>query len=84
MVKTPPVNVGDIRDRRFDPWVGKIPWRRAEQPPPVFLPRESHGGAWRAMVHKVAKNQTQLKQPGMHTRMHTYISQVYVCKKKSL
>ena len=28
---------------RFDPWVGKIPWRRASQPTPAFLPRESHG-----------------------------------------
>ena len=28
---------------RFDPCVGKIPWRRAWQPTPVFLPRESHG-----------------------------------------
>ena len=27
----------------FDPWVGKIPWRREWQPTPVFLPRESHG-----------------------------------------
>ena len=26
----------------FDPWVGKIPWRRAWQPTPVFLPKESH------------------------------------------
>ena len=25
----------------FDPWVGKIPWRRARQPRPVFLPGES-------------------------------------------
>ena len=25
----------------FDPWVGKIPWRRARQPTPVFLPGES-------------------------------------------
>ena len=24
-------------------WVGKIPWRRAWQPTPVFLPGESHG-----------------------------------------
>ena len=28
---------------RFDPWVRKIPWRRAWQPTPVFLPGESHG-----------------------------------------
>ena len=27
----------------FDPWVGKIPWRRAWQPIPVFLPGKSHG-----------------------------------------
>ena len=27
----------------FDPWVGKIPWRRAWQPTPVFLSGESHG-----------------------------------------
>ena len=25
----------------FDPWVGKIPWRRARQPTLVFLPGES-------------------------------------------
>ena len=24
----------------FDPWVGKIPWRRAWQPTPIFLPGE--------------------------------------------
>ena len=28
---------------RFDPWVGKISWRRKQQPTPVFLPRKSHG-----------------------------------------
>ena len=25
----------------FEPWVGMIPWRRAWQPTPVFLPGES-------------------------------------------
>ena len=28
----------------FNPWVGKIHWKRAWQPTPVFLPGESHGG----------------------------------------
>ena len=28
---------------RFDPWVGKIPWKRKWQPTLVFLPGESHG-----------------------------------------
>ena len=31
------------RRPRFDPWVVKIPWRRAWQPTPVFLPGEFHG-----------------------------------------
>ena len=28
---------------RFNPQVGKIPWKRKWQPTPVFLPGESHG-----------------------------------------
>ena len=39
VVKNQPANAG----HRFDPWVGKIPWRRKWQPPPVFLPGKSHG-----------------------------------------
>ena len=27
----------------FDPWVEEIPWSRARQLTPVFLPGESHG-----------------------------------------
>ena len=27
----------------FDPWVGKIPWRRIWHPTPVLLPGKSHG-----------------------------------------
>ena len=33
--KNPSAHAGD------NPWVGKIPWRRAWQPTPVFLSRES-------------------------------------------
>ena len=32
-----------VKRRGFDPWVGKIPWRKAWQHNPVFLPEESHG-----------------------------------------
>ena len=28
---------------RFNPWVGKIPWRKKWQPTPVLLPGKSHG-----------------------------------------
>ena len=27
----------------FDPWIGKIPWRREWQPTPVFLLGKFHG-----------------------------------------
>ena len=42
VVKNPPANVGTIK-RPFDLWVRKIPWKRAWQPTPVFLPGKSHG-----------------------------------------
>ena len=51
----------------FDPWVGQIPWRRKQQPTPVFLPKNPMDrGAWLAMVHGVTKSQTQLKQLSTH------------------
>ena len=43
MVKNLPANAGDLRDVGSVPGVGKIPWRRAWQPTPVFLLGESHG-----------------------------------------
>ena len=42
VVKNLPANSWDKR-LGFNPWVGKIPWRRKWQPTPVFLPGESHG-----------------------------------------
>ena len=35
--------VKNLPQGRFHPWVGKIPWRRARQPIPVFSPGDSHG-----------------------------------------
>ena len=53
----------------FDPWVGKIPWRRAWQPIPVFLPGESHGqGSLADYLHGVTKSQIRLERLGTHTR----------------
>ena len=34
-----------MRETGFNPWVGKIPWRRKWQPTPVLLPGKFHG--WR-------------------------------------
>ena len=35
-------NLPAMRRPRFNPWVGKIPWRREWQPTSVFWPGESH------------------------------------------
>ena len=59
VVKSPPTSEGDVgemssvseptcqwrrcRRNEFNPWVWKIPWKRAWQSTPVFLPEESHG-----------------------------------------
>jgi len=46
------------RHRRFgfNPWVGKIPWRRAWQPTPVFLPGETQ--VKRSLASYSPKSQT--------------------------
>ena len=71
MVKNPPANAGDMKPE-FDPRVGKIPWRRAWQPTPVFLLGESH--AQRSLVGYSPEGH---KEPDMtevtwhtHTHMH--------------
>ena len=53
-VKNPPA----MGESRFDPWVGRIPWRRIWQPTAVFLPGESPwteepGGLQSTGSHKV-------------------------------
>ena len=42
VVKKLPVSAG-VSESGLHPWVGKIPWKMAWQPTPVFLPGESHG-----------------------------------------
>ena len=62
MVKNPPANEEDVKRCGLNPWVKKIPWRRAWQPTPVFLPENPlDRGAWQVTVHRVAKRQTRLK-----------------------
>ena len=56
VVENLPANAGRHKRCGFDPWVGKIPWKRAQQPTPVFLPGgPTDRGAWWATVHRVTK-----------------------------
>ena len=34
---------GSIQETQFNPWFRKIPWRKKQQPTPVFLPEKSYG-----------------------------------------
>ena len=57
-----------MRRSGFDPWVGKIPWRRAWQPTPVFLPRECHGRRSLAGYSPwVTKSRTWLSNSAQHS-----------------
>jgi len=59
MVKNPPANAGRHKRHRFDLWIGKIPWRSAWQPTPVFfLANTMDRGDWRATVLGVAQSWT--------------------------
>ena len=61
--KEPTCNAGEINRSRFDPWVGKIAWRRAWWPTAVILPGESHGQRrLGARAHGVTKSQTRLSE----------------------
>ena len=77
MVKNPPANAGDPG---FNPWVGKITWRRAWQPTPAFFPREFHGqrslagySPWGHRESDMTKRSTLLSHypPASHPSFHS-------------
>ena len=71
VVKNPPASAGDIKRCGFNPWVGKIPWRGAWQPTPVFLPGESREQRSLAGYGpRVRKSRTRLSQLSTHTHTH--------------
>ena len=59
-------NLPQCRRPGFDPWVRKIPWRRAWQLTPVFLPGEFHGqrslGGYSPRGHKELDRTERLTQ----------------------
>ena len=66
VVKNPPASAWDIRDRGFIPGWGSSPWRSAQQPTSVLLPREPHGQrSLVAAVHEITQSRTWPKQLSM-------------------
>ena len=57
------------RRLEFDPWVGKIPWRRKWQPILVLLPEESHGQ--RSLEGYTVHGVAELDMPERPSPLHT-------------
>ena len=62
------------RRHEFNPWVGKMPWRRKWQPTPVFLPGKSHGqrslAGYNPWGHKRVGHNLVTKQQQQRTLNH--------------
>ena len=70
VVKDLPTNAGDIRDLGSIPGLGRPPGGGHGHPLQYScLENDTDRGAWRAIVHGVAKSQTQLKR--LSTYIHT-------------
>ena len=70
MVKNPPTT----QETGFDPWVGKVPWKRHRLHTPVFFPGEFHGQ--RSLVGLQSMGSQRLGQDWerltlTHTHAHT-------------
>ena len=88
VVKNPPAKAERLR---FDPWVGKILWRRKWQPAPVFLPGKFHRqrslAGYRPWGHKeldITEHSSlfQIIYPSpfsVHTSHMTYITLTHHC-----
>ena len=54
---------------RFDPWLGKIPWRREGLPTPVFWPGEFHGlySPWSCKLPDTTERLSQVPHEEKHS-----------------
>ena len=75
----------------FDPWVGKIPWRRKWQSILVFLPGKSHGQRSRACYSPLGSGKSDTTDcahvdthPYTHTHTHTHTHRNDLCHERIL
>ena len=74
MIKNLPANAGDTRDVGLIPGLGRYPGEGHGNPFQYsFLENSMDRGAWQASIHRVIKNQTQLKQ--LITAQHKQVEQ---------
>ena len=76
VVKNLPANAGEVRDTGLILGLGRSSrGGHGNSLQYSCLENPMYRGAWHSTVHRVAKNQTQLKQRGTHTQtyLHTHI-----------
>ena len=77
--KNPPANAGDIRDTGSIPGLGRSSGGGNGNPLQYScLENPMDRGAWWAMVHRIAKSWTQLKQLSTHTHPYPH-SHTHIC-----
>ena len=59
--------------RSFNPWVGKIPWRRAWQATPVFLLGKCHGQRSLAGYSPWGRKESDMTEATEHAYTHTHV-----------
>ena len=68
--KEPPCQCRRCKRPRRSPWVRMIPWRRARQPTPVFLPGDSHGQRSLAGYCSEGHKESDTTETTEHTHEH--------------
>ena len=67
MGKNPPANAGEVRDADSVPGSGRSPGEGNGKHSSILAWRiPMDRGAWRAIVHRLSKGRTRLKQLSMH------------------
>ena len=82
--KEPACQCRRLQRCRFDPWMGKIPWRRQWQPTPVFLPGKFHGqrclvdcSPWSHKESDTTECAHARVRTHTHTHTHTHTEQAF-------
>ena len=71
--KEPTCQCRRCKRQGFDPWVRKIPWKRAQQPALVLLPRESHGQRSLAGCSPQGRTESDTTEATKQQHQHLYM-----------
>jgi len=85
VIKEPACQCRRLKRCWFNPWVGKLPWRRAWQSTPIFLPGKFHEqgiladySPWNFRVRHICAHARA--RTHTHTHTHTHICCPYTFK----